>query len=1157
MTAAPALSSRRDDLSAVRNALAGQMRELAAELLGKPTSADRNTLRFGRKGSLSVEVGGPRRGSWFDHEAGVGGGAIDLIMRSRGVAFPDALTWARQWLGADVRTVAQVDHQRIAEEEAADEAERVAFARRLWNEARPLGGTLAARYLTGPRALPSEAVDMLERADAARFHPSHRAKPDSRQTHPALLFAATNAAGELTAVQAVRLNPRTGTKINGAPAKLTAGSLKARGGAVRLPGEGPLIIVEGPEDGATAWIATGRPVLVALGGFAKIAPHLPTSAPLTIARDGDAEGSRADLALSQACDQLVAGGARVLVTPTPKGDDLNGILQRDGLAAVAALILRARPWGQPEPPPPANDPRPPPSARRTFPQAPAHFSAAPLSAADAGERLRSAIEGWLGRALAWVDGETPPQMGIRGAAGLGKTRRVVMALAGRAGIEHRNIEIYVSSHALATEWAIALCEHAPHLRVQVIRGREFEDLDGTMCERAPAARAVAQAGGNVSHHLCRREFEDGTVEECPFLSGCRYLAQFQDRSPAVRIFAHEYLCLPRQPGIPSPDLVVIDERFWHVAVQSRSMGLDRLTAARKLRLFKMRREDPGAVADLLAVAAKVRDALLSERPLLAALREAGVTAAMLKDAARTEFGGADELPVTPALDDDTIMSRLAAAERSDATKLHRLWRVSETEIVLDREQAHGIELRRDEPRPGTGERQDRVHIHWRKPVRIAGRPVLVIDADLDVDLARSFLPHLEAVHLPVERRVTIHQVVDTPATKRRLLRVQDEDETVSRDLLNVAAMIEGEAGAGRKTLVVATKAVADRVRGLAGHLPGVDVAWFGAVRGIDRWKDHDTVIVIGREQPPPQAIEALARAVHFDRPAPLRFLEPDETGNRIMPNAVRGYRLRDGGEVGAAVAIHPDPDVQRLLEQVRECESAQALDRLRLVHAETPKNVFILSNLVLDVTVDRITTWSDLVADPIRRMVVAGAVPLSPRDMATAYPQVFPSRYAAEKAVQRRSERVMQTSKTSDISIKIISIRECPRFRRSAYRIAGRRGPWQELLYDPDRIDPAEWIAEHIGPLAELRSIAPEPEPEDVPRPVAPAPPSPPLVVIEADGRRWAGRDRRSPALELVPGPEPRLDPRVVFGPPVRPGYGVPPPPWLRLPAIARQAVPA
>src|SRR6516162_2711193 len=49
--------------------------------------------------------------------------------------------------------------------------------------------------------------------------------------------------------------------------------------------------------------------------------------------------------------------------------------------------------------------------------------------------------------------------------------------------------------------------------------------------------------------------------------------------------------------------------------------------------------------------------------------------------------------------------------------------------------------------------------------------------------------------------------------------------------------------------------------------------------------------------------------------------------------------------------------------QVREAEMVQAIDRLRLIHSERQKTVCILCNIPLDIPVDGLVTWRQLIGD--------------------------------------------------------------------------------------------------------------------------------------------------------------------------------------------------
>lgn len=75
--------------------LAPHIGEIARILLGVPSPkhSTRSQLRWGQNGSVAVEIAGPEAGAWFDHEAGVGGGAWELLRLKGGLSDEDIPDW--------------------------------------------------------------------------------------------------------------------------------------------------------------------------------------------------------------------------------------------------------------------------------------------------------------------------------------------------------------------------------------------------------------------------------------------------------------------------------------------------------------------------------------------------------------------------------------------------------------------------------------------------------------------------------------------------------------------------------------------------------------------------------------------------------------------------------------------------------------------------------------------------------------------------------------------------------------------------------------------------------------------------------------------------------------------------------------------------------
>jgi hypothetical protein len=163
----------------------------------------------------------------------------------------------------------------------------------------------------------------------------------------------------------------------------------------------------------------------------------------------------------------------------------------------------------------------------------------------------------------------------------------------------------------------------------------------------------------------------------------------------------------------------------------------------------------------------------------------------------------------------------------------------------------------------------------------------------------------------------------------------------------------------------------------------------------------------------------------------------------------------------AKVPVHTDPRVQLLLEQVRERESAQGIDRLRLVHRQWPAKVIVLSNLPLDVTVDQLVTWRDIIPSRLERAVArADAVPLSKAELARAHPDLWPSAAAVEIDLRREK---------GDISLVVDSIWGLSPFsvRVAYWRTPSQRKPYRAVLRDGR--DPRAALEAVVGPVLRVR----------------------------------------------------------------------------------------
>ena len=205
-----------------------------------------------------------------------------------------------------------------------------------------------------------------------------------------------------------------------------------------------------------------------------------------------------------------------------------------------------------------------------------------------------------------------PRLAIQAAAGLGKTAAFVRYIMAHPETWGLNIWIFVPSLDLAEHLAASF---GPGPYVRVIKGRLAktgggrEKGEGTMCLKPKAAKAAGPLGINIYKAICKRG-----ENICPFYDRCPWIAQWNDTTPGVRIFSHEYLFLHKLGPLPKPDLVITDESFVEAAVGRMDFLPDRLV-----------QPAPWKSEAVLACLESLRAALEGDKPLLAALREAGVS----------------------------------------------------------------------------------------------------------------------------------------------------------------------------------------------------------------------------------------------------------------------------------------------------------------------------------------------------------------------------------------------------------------------------------------------------------------------------------------------------------------------------------------------------
>ena len=1050
-----------DDLADLKTALADNAETLLVELFGEPNRRSGREWRWGRKGSVAYRLD---RRTFRNYEADVGGSLLDAIMCRDGCSFPQAVTWARAWLGDDATARPKPSPRKRPTFDADAEQQRaLAEALALWRAGRGITGTAAARYLQG-RAIdgwPADSVRLIGARDVARVWRWWR--------WPALMFPLTNDAGTVTAVQLIALTDQ-GEAVphweHGGKIKMVRGV--ARGSALRLQGDasGPLILAEGGETALSIWLATGYEARAVFGAIGRASlDGVPHSRAIVVGRDDDNRTAPARKALREAVARWRRAGRHVVEAqpwPLSRGDksDFNDVLKLHGPDAVrdridAALRSQATTQGKPR--------------------------------ADALLELSKAVGRTVSDLLAWRgdDGEAPPFKVIRATLGLGKSQAALEAIVGAIVAGHR-IVYSVPTHDLAAELAARAeaiaAKRGRSVTVRVWHGRERANPSApteTMCSDLEAAELAQQARLDVFKTVC---------EGCQHRTACAYLAQ-REAAADLWIVPHALLFAGLPAAMKGAAMLVIDEGFALAGITGTD-GTPALVRFASLEAaVTAGNGKPEASADLNATLGPIRRRLVDTlvghpapndgEPLQrAALVAAGLTVEMADDARKAEGRRRRDVGAITAATRADLMRELRAIMGTNvaAARAAALWR-------------HIADLLADDGATASG-RVDVVSLDAGEPAfRLFGitqmgdgwrdLPTLHLDATAEMDLIRRRVPHAElAANVEAaEPNVSVHQIVGKTFGKMAL-----EHGKAADDARRFIVATAGEAGGN--WLAVASKGAADQWRETLP--PYVGVAHWGGLRGLDKFNDVRGVVCVGRWGVTPNDVGRMA-AILTGRAVPRV--------DGWYPTEALTIAAADGSVRTVDVDRHPNPTAEAVRRSLVEAELLQAIGRGRGVQrtAGNPLVVYVLGNVPLPLPLASISDWQPL--DPDRAMLAdLGAWLESAGDAADATRQT-------RKAIERQREHGRSR------------FPPCP-YKNLLYGHGGnlpeglaaatyqRKGPGrgeQRMVYDPRRLpDPQAWLEAHLGELTSFRAAAPPP-PDDRPsRPAeagpaeAPTPPQPP-----------------------------------------------------------------
>lgn len=676
-----------------------------------------------------------------------------------------------------------------------------------------------------------------------------------------------------------------------------------------------------------------------------------------------------------------------------------------------------------------------------------------ISAATASKQLKAELTDWLN-----LGGD----VAFKVAAGMGKTTMLTKEIDARK----LRADYFVPSYQLAKEQADRL---PPGVAI-AIRGRTHQTpTQPPLCQKHEAAATLEKAG--LAHKtmplLCGKIDPQTGKRPCPYAENCGYLKQFSSPAP-IRFYAHEYLPLPAENRLTKReiDIAVIDESFRDALEKRRRWSLGELSA------------QPETVYRDLATA-------IIEKRLLS------MNAALPEIDRLLEQETDHEVRVHPEMDASHAANVCKPLVDRERKPISFLWNCKAA-----------IEANHDQRLWFANVDNGAIFAAWRKPITFVAdtTPKAFLDASLSASIIKAVSPNCRIVEIQASRQAHVVQITDSAMSHRRLL---DDNDYMSSRLLELVQRKAREHGPNG--------AVIAPLKWIEAHghrLPAsIKTAHFGGLRGLNTLENCDWLIQIGRFQPPPHAVESAARAWFPD-------IHLNLGGGYLQARRELSAKNGDGAYVWTHT--HADPRCRELLESIREEESLQAIDRLRLVHALQAKRIYLISNLPLPGIEPDELTHLDAITLPGRIAEVAlrdGVVITDRSELSSRHPDLFP--------VPDSVKRELRSYREEMVFIGAVYNNEHIRNRPNettqdlTYRLKGSRGGVSKTVIIPyglTRVDAAEILTkihgksviflEHPDPPlpTTVKSVAPEPTTELEPATVsAPAPepalPSPPLPV--------------------------------------------------------------
>jgi len=483
---------------------------------------------------------------------------------------------------------------------------------------------------------------------------------------------------------------------------------------------------------------------------------------------------------------------------------------------------------------------------------------------EASELMENKMTSWVA--------EPKGDRAIEASAGSGKTREISGVI---ANSEYK-FEYYVQRIELAEEIRKKLVKNYPKLlhKTKVIRGRTHKDVNGnTLCQKPDVVDKVIKYGLNIYKSLCK---DSKMNVECQHFNVCPYLAQ-NDSDIKIKFLTHAPLGIER--GLIDselPDRAIIDESYFSNLIEKKKTTL--------VNIKKQLGYNP--------LAKSICYALKTKKALLAYLRNKyGIKLKDMIDDAITDMDFFKP-KISPEMTDNKIYSELKTINLK-ASLVQNLLQMLKSELFKFPDRKDSITVRYVENKVEIASRKEITRFTNQGENHDINISVLCIDADFNKNISKVFFPNIKRLKIKIERNAHVTQVISTRNSKSRFTTRHLSDQNEQKKEIRVKKLqierlqkVVNKLSQDSDTLIIGYGDVVGNpnkgIPPLIALPKGAEFEHFGNLRGIDKHKDKQVVIIIGRWQFPSHVLEAQAAALWWDRKVPPEL-------DQELVGVVRGY----------------------------------------------------------------------------------------------------------------------------------------------------------------------------------------------------------------------------------------------------------------------------